>query len=944
MADGLSLDPTPFDPGPLAVRGQVHIDSGTNIATVVGMTPGSFADVTGPVFFGLNVAGPAAPFFMTPTQSTAILNQFTSALQGLVPGSGGGTTNFLRADGTWAPPPGGGSAHTIRVNGSSFTARTGLNFLNGTGITASGVDDAGGNETEVTFSLASNGVTNTIANDMPALTVKANATNATADPQDVAASADDTVFRRTSTTLNWGQLTVGMAPNDLWTYAKIQNVVNNNRFLGRISGAGGDIEELTGTQATTLLDVFTSALKGLAPASGGGTTNFLRADGTWAAPPDTNTGHVIRINGASLTQRSFVNFLNTTTINVTGLDDAGSNESEVSFTLNAHTGDVTSAANSLALTIANNAVTNAKANDMAANTVKVNPTAATADPQDMSVPTNTFVGRLASNIQTLTGTQATTLLDTFTSALKGLAPASGGGTTNFLRADGTWAAPPSTLAGHIIRDNGASATQRSGLNFLSSSEIDPVIGDDAVGNETEVSFSLINASVALARLANGTALSVVCRPVNSAGVHSDLTSSLDDTFLRRTGATLNWGGLTNAMVPSQELTAEKLASVTEQEITTAGLTSDLVKTDAATRVFMFSNTAATSVDGIDSTDVARGYPITIHKQGTGSLDVLDANGTGGGVSTATNTFAHYRNKNIRLRDDEAACYIPADLTAGGTNAKRYLCVSHRWPFHNSDELLDKQKIAYNDTTIDWDVTHSLQKSMNTCEFWDDFLGCVNDDPELNLTSVAYQTGDCLWFARASGANLGDILFISSELNHPGIMRMTVAATDNAAMTVHRMPFVTSNFCAGQEILDFEAVVRFTDFGLGSVGCFIGFGEDVSSLSITTTANSNIVAFMYDTDNASLTTSLRCVTREADGTATVTASGVAPTGWKRLRILQRTVGTIEFYIDDNLVATHTTQTPDTELMNLGMTLVTRSAASRTMDVDLVNFISHPLTRA
>jgi len=30
--------------------------------------------------------------------------------------------------------------------------------------------------------------------------------------------------------------------------------------------------------------VFTSTVNGLAPASGGGTTNFLRADGTWAAP------------------------------------------------------------------------------------------------------------------------------------------------------------------------------------------------------------------------------------------------------------------------------------------------------------------------------------------------------------------------------------------------------------------------------------------------------------------------------------------------------------------------------------------------------------------------------------------------------------------------------------------------------------------------------------
>lgn len=72
--------------------------------------------------------------------------------------------------------------------------------------------------------------------------------------------------------------------SDAVTYGKMQNVSATNRFLGRITGGAGDVEELTGTQATTLLDAFTSALKGLVPASGGGTSNFLRADGTFAAP------------------------------------------------------------------------------------------------------------------------------------------------------------------------------------------------------------------------------------------------------------------------------------------------------------------------------------------------------------------------------------------------------------------------------------------------------------------------------------------------------------------------------------------------------------------------------------------------------------------------------------------------------------------------------------
>lgn len=41
--------------------------------------------------------------------------------------------------------------------------------------------------------------------------------------------------------------------NDAVTYAKMQNVANNNRFLGRISGAAGDVEELTAANAKTIL-------------------------------------------------------------------------------------------------------------------------------------------------------------------------------------------------------------------------------------------------------------------------------------------------------------------------------------------------------------------------------------------------------------------------------------------------------------------------------------------------------------------------------------------------------------------------------------------------------------------------------------------------------------------------------------------------------------------
>lgn len=100
---------------------------------------------------------------------------------------------------------------------------------------------------------------------------------------------------------------------------------------------------------------------------------------------------------------------------------SGTNTGDQTITL---TGDVTgSGTGSFVATIANDAVSNAKLANVSTSTIKGRVTAGTGDPED------------------LTGTQATTLLDTFTSTLKGLAPASGGGTSNFLRADGTWAAP-----------------------------------------------------------------------------------------------------------------------------------------------------------------------------------------------------------------------------------------------------------------------------------------------------------------------------------------------------------------------------------------------------------------------------------------------------------------------------------------------------------------------
>lgn len=101
-----------------------------------------------------------------------------------------------------------------------------------------------------------------------------------------------------------GTVATAQIADDAVTLAKLADLATGS-FLGRSTVGTGNPEALTGTQATALLNAFTSALKGLVPPSGGGTVNFLRADGSfqptvryslavqsgvWAAPSPSAEG------------------------------------------------------------------------------------------------------------------------------------------------------------------------------------------------------------------------------------------------------------------------------------------------------------------------------------------------------------------------------------------------------------------------------------------------------------------------------------------------------------------------------------------------------------------------------------------------------------------------------------------------------------------------------
>lgn len=117
------------------------------------------------------------------------------------------------------------------------------------------------------------------------------------------------------------------------------------------------------TGGADIIDNFTSTTSGLVPLSGGGTTKYLRADGTWVVPPDTDTV----------------------------------------YTHPNHTGDVTSVGDG-ATTIANKAVTLAKMADMATASFIGRNTASTGVPEILSVATvKTMLGLVLTQTSNASG-------------------------------------------------------------------------------------------------------------------------------------------------------------------------------------------------------------------------------------------------------------------------------------------------------------------------------------------------------------------------------------------------------------------------------------------------------------------------------------------------------------------------------------------------------------
>ena len=172
----------------------------------------------------------------------------------------------LSYSGTTLNATGGNFYQTMRDNNAAETQRAALNFISSASVSALLTDDAANNETEVTFAIPNNGVTNALLRQGIARSVIGVTGNTTANVADIQGTTDQVLRVSTAgTALAFGTVATGgitnlavttaKLANDGVTYAKIQNAAGNNVILGNNNGAGTDFEELTAANLWTLLGI-----------------------------------------------------------------------------------------------------------------------------------------------------------------------------------------------------------------------------------------------------------------------------------------------------------------------------------------------------------------------------------------------------------------------------------------------------------------------------------------------------------------------------------------------------------------------------------------------------------------------------------------------------------------------------------------------------------------
>lgn len=226
--------------------------------------------------------------------------------RGYVPAPAAGDTaagKYLKADGTWEIPPVGagdvvGPASSVDSNIPQFDGVTGKLLKDGLGTSPGGfmASDAG----KVVLFGPNGGIT-AFADG----TISGSAFSAAliGGPDTRTAIAAQSVDSFAIVANNMSAIRPPLESNndDPTNVGPLAHFHRRDGFGVEVLNDGG-LSWTSGTGAQTSADnlpVVGSANKGVAPVSGGGTTNFLRADATWADPAPTTTTIGALINSAT---------------------------------------------------------------------------------------------------------------------------------------------------------------------------------------------------------------------------------------------------------------------------------------------------------------------------------------------------------------------------------------------------------------------------------------------------------------------------------------------------------------------------------------------------------------------------------------------------------------------------------------------------------------------
>jgi hypothetical protein len=225
-----------------------------------------------------------------------------------------------------------------------------------------------------------------------------------------------------------------------------------------------------------------------------------------------------------------------------------------------------------------------------------------------------------------------------------------------------------------------------------------------------------------------------------------------------------------------------------------------------------------------------------------------------------------------------------------------------------------------------------RKSRNR-EFWHEectFNASVAAGAAVTTSGLEMGLQSTNWWLVATTAS-GTWGPIASTNNHMGILRLTTSASDNSSVQMYNGVANTVGYDTyrGDEIYMYEAIIRLPT--VTSILIVAGFQDNAAT---------NTMMFIADTDTGSSNWH-SLVTEGGVSTRTDTGTVMSANAWVVLTILQETVGTVDFYIDDVLEDTRSANIPDSETMGLLLAVFTRTTAARIMDVDYVSFESQDM---